>query len=1108
MSFTDSHNSSISEITVPSKTPSNATTSTTGSLSLRSSSATASDMSSIDLENPKNRTPIKVRTERLKSLVNDDTTLLFEPECIKKHINWSKIKPGHNQIDNITTPNPEMLLDDLPAFSPKLYTLIKKIEALDSTDLKTEGTLYKHMIFTDMKSNSYGVKMLASVLAAKGMRLGFTANKNPDYDINDDEEGKTKKKQNKFNKIHMLNDDELRKTKNNNFYIMSSVNIFDQPLSVYTKKEMLSRFNSRPDNIHGENTRFILMDSGFKEGIDLFDIKYIHIFEPQTTYADQKQVIGRGTRTCGQKGIRFHPSKGWPLHVQIYDMTIPKEIQKYMGGEENLFSLYLKSLNLDLKLFNFVKELEDATITGSVDHYLNENIHSFKITGGAKKKTPSIPYIDTEDLNPTLGLAIAEKLLTERLRLEPKPEMSHDQMKLYIKNNFEKYKWKKAKMENLCEENNVENGKLLTYTPTQQFIKDYFTPQANTKGVLLWHSTGSGKTCSAIATASNEFEKQGYTILWVTRTTLKSDVWKNMFDMVCHEVLRSKISDEGLVIPSQQPKRMKLLSNSWRIRPMSYKQFSNLVSKKNNNYDRLVKINGEHDPLRKTLIVVDEAHKLYGGEDLSSIERPDMSAFHKSLMHSYAVSGQDSVRLLLMTATPITTNPMEIVKLINLCKPVDKQMPTHFDDFTKRFLNNETIKFTPNGLKLYHDDIAGVVSYLNREKDARQFAQPIIHHIKTPLIHNMNDVYEFDRRIARNNITEQIIPIQKQVDEITEALKGELSDLDPNKFQELMDVCNDNPYVFDDVVISDKFEKKCKNITRKNMRNVVERTKKYIKNVRLVIKELRENIKELNKNKNTKLDYIKNLEKQDPSRWEQFKNSAYYNIRYKCGKTIKSNLSFDEMIKSHMDIIPYTEAIDECNEKITELKDTLKIKLDVYKTRVNELKYMIKHGNLNDIEKTVVRSAIKEKQKLTRKSVAKTRRETKKAIGIVDKDIHKIIKSKKNTIKNIKRKIKEDIKAEKNEQKHFDKKAKAMKKILRKAGDYKDEIKNNILKQFVINEKSLLQENLIELRNELDKELQTKMEKIEIKNLNAAEKTRKQQEKELKKTNKTKKNNA
>ena len=1129
-----SSNSSSDDIMVSSNSSSDDTT--IHSPSLKSDSSTPSVMSSIDLENPKNRTPMKERINKLQHLINDEVSLFFDSECLKKRINWSKVKPGHNQIDNINTPDPEMLLSDLPTYSPKLYTLIKKIEALDKADLKRDGMLYKHMIFTDMKSNLHGIKMLASVFAAKGMHLGFNATLNPDYNREDEDEDeekaedKKKTKAKKFEKIYMIGDDKLRNTKSNNFYIMSSVNIFDQPLSVQVKKDMLTRFNSRPDNVHGENIRFMLMDSGFKEGIDLYDLKYIHIFEPQATPADQKQVIGRGTRTCGQKGLRFHPSNGWSLHVQIYDMSIPKELQGYMGGEENLFNLYLKSLNLDLRLFNFVNDLEDATIMGSVDHDLNKNIHSFKISGGAKKKALSLPNIGTDDMNPELGFAMAERLLSERLRLEPVKSMSHDQMKTYINTKFSKHKWDKAKMENLCEEKSGGSGNMLTYTPTQGFIREYFTPQAPVKGMLLWHSTGSGKTCSAIATASNEFEKQGYTILWVTRTTLKNDIWKNMFDMVCHDVLRSKISDEGLIMPSLQPKRMKLLSNSWRIRPMSYKQFSNLVSKKNANYDKLVKINGLHDPLKKTLIIVDEAHKLYGGGDLSSIERPDMAAFHRSLMHSYAVSGQDSVRLLLMTATPVTTSPMDMMHIVNLCKPIEHQLPTHFDDFTKRYLNPDTIKFSPTGLQKYLDDISGIISYLNREKDARQFAQPVIHHIKTPIV-KMNDVYEYDKRIIRHGVLESTAPIKKKIDDFVQSLKGELSDLDPNKFHALKSKFK--PYVTDDKSISDKFEKKRNNITKKHMRNIVARSTQYVKKVRSVIKDLRDNIKRLNANKKTKLDYIKEMEAQDPQLWAQFKNSSYYNIRYKCGKTVKSNIPFDEMIKSHVDIIPYMEAIKECDEKIHELEEALKIKVTAYKTRIDELKTMIKDGQLNDIEKSVVRSAIKDRQKLTRKIVARVRRETKKSIVSVDKDKADLIKRKKKTIKNIKKKINADIKVEMVEQKRFDKESKAMKKILRKTGEYKDEINNNVLKEFIINEKILMKDSIINLRAEFDEVVEDKIKKkqmkedkitikllkqqekelkrlaqIELKEQKAAEKTRKQREKELKKMNKTKKNGA
>lgn len=78
---------------------------------------------------------------------------------------------------------------------------------------------------------------------------------------------------------------------------------------------MLAEYNSRPENVYGQSMRFIVFDSGFKEGIDLFDVKYVHIYEPSMTLADLKQTVGRATRTCGQKGLRFQPGIGWPLYV-------------------------------------------------------------------------------------------------------------------------------------------------------------------------------------------------------------------------------------------------------------------------------------------------------------------------------------------------------------------------------------------------------------------------------------------------------------------------------------------------------------------------------------------------------------------------------------------------------------------------------------------------------------------------------------------------------------------------------------------------------------------------------------------------------------------------
>ena len=262
-----------------------------------------------------------------------------------------------------------------------------------------------------------------------------------------------------------------------------------------------------------------------------------------------------------------------------------------------------------------------------------------------------------------------------------------------------------------------------------------FTLDGNNR-LLMGDFTVTHNTCTAIATASSSFEKEGYTVLWVTRTTLKSDIWKNMFEQVCSADIKDKITSGKLPnMPVEQAARMRLLSKSWNVRPMSYKQFSNLVSGKNAFYEQLVKINGKDDPLRKTFLIIDEAHKLYGGTDLSAVERPDMKKLHKSIMNSYVTSGKDSVKLLLMTATPMTNDPMELIKLINLLRLPHEQLPEKFSDFKDQYLD-EFGKFTKKGMRDYLDDIAGLVSYLSRETDARQFAQPTIIPVNVPISRN------------------------------------------------------------------------------------------------------------------------------------------------------------------------------------------------------------------------------------------------------------------------------------------------------------------------------------------------------------------------------------
>lgn len=612
---------------------------------------------------------------------NDDEENVSQGECIRKRSNFSIIKSFH-MIDKKDF-NPEILKHYIDNnASPKLSLLLKYIKQLDEKDMKTSGKLYKHLIFTDINTSTYGAKILASALAINGMNMVFHP-------------------QGKGFSLH--NDEKLMETTGNNFAVLLSKSFYDRSMNNKIRKAILEKFNSRPDNVHGDLIRFIILDQGFKEGIDLFDVKYVHLFEPLTVKADEKQAIGRATRFCGQKGLEFHPRFGWPLYVYIYDVDIPENIRKSYSDANSLFDLYLKYSNIDMRKIIFASELEKATIEASVDHDLTRTIHSFSI----------------EDPSPILKGGSGS--------LAPNKIMNMINTRKYITKYFMRMRYPPIQLENNCKGGGGAYGNIVNFTPTQDFIRNYFQPDSAYKGILLHHSVGTGKTCTAIATATTSFDNEGYTILWVTRHTLKSDIWKNMFGQVCNVDLQKKIG-EGLQLTNKMNSNMKHVSKNW-MEPISYKQFSNMLLKKNKIYNEIIARNGSDDPLHKTLLIIDEAHKLYSPTAAKS-ERPNIEILEKMIQNSYDKSRKDSVRVLLMTATPFTEDGMEMIQLLNLLKQGDK-LPRTFEAFSKAFLDNNG-KFTNQGLRHFQDKISGYISYLNRSQDARNFSHPVIKNVFAP----------------------------------------------------------------------------------------------------------------------------------------------------------------------------------------------------------------------------------------------------------------------------------------------------------------------------------------------------------------------------------------
>lgn len=854
--------------------------------------------------------------------------------CMRKTANFSKILNYH-KFDK-TLYDPKKLNEELVEASPKMVQLLNNIRELDSQDVKYHGKKFKHFIFSDVKEGGYGAKIIASALQANGYNNIL----------------KSKKVSSQINaKLYL----DLEKSNYQNFALLSSNSVYGTTFNEKIKKETLKMYNERPANIHGKNVRLIILDSGFKEGIDLFDVKYVHIFEPSITIADLKQTVGRATRTCGQKGLEFQKNIGWPLYVYNYYLTIPEITSGSMYVNRSLMENNFESYNKDedVLLFKNVEKYNDSTMNYSefdsamiqlskqlyelapllaVDYYLTKNIHKandlnrefmekdFYLMGGAneeiaggalaggarsgepnfkkqsdnskffkidnikcmgkcgKKSTNDIPVsidfmkyvyrkydhpkqllinakanvrqflcnymkdldnkfckhvnlewsqryiripyiiekhnnlvdikkdllalelvINNEDDStnikyPMILYKTSSHKIIPRAKTKSKSrsrsissnksskkhrnynftKMSFIKMRDYIISNYnsKEFVWDPIDVVNKCVDApkaNASSANAITLNPTQTFIADYFTPASPYKGILLWHSVGTGKTCTGVATASSSFEKEGYSILWVTRTTLKGDVWKNIFDQICHTIILDEIK-KGLIIPENINERKKLLSKSW-LEPMSYKQFSNLLAGKNKIYDILLERNGSADILKKTLIIIDEAHKLYGG-DLKASERPNMEIMEKLISNSYKLSGLDSCKLLIMTATPFTDSPLELFSLINLfIEHESSKITTNKEEFKKQFMTSENILST-NGVKLLANKLTGLISYLNREKDPTQFAQPIMINVPILMTHIENE--QVRDAVYLNTTTNNLA---KDVEEQIASLKDKIKNM-------------------------------------------------------------------------------------------------------------------------------------------------------------------------------------------------------------------------------------------------------------------------------------------------------------------------------------------
>ena len=228
----------------------------------------------------------------------------------------------------------------------------------------------------------------------------------------------------------------------------------------------------------------------------------------------------------------------------------------------------------------------------------------------------------------------------------------------------------------------------------QKFLSNYINPKTPYKSVLIFHNIGSGKTCTAVRIG--EEWKKYRKIIVVTPASLKGNF---------RNELRSKCAGNSYLTEAERRKLSQLHPSS-----DEYKDIIDLSDSRIDkiyriySYNKFVELAVEGNiSLNNSVLIVDEVQNMVSEEGL----------YYETLYNTiqYAPS---SLRIVLLSATPMFDKPIEIALTMNLLKlpielPIGKEFTKTFIKCYKKKDNNYYYK--AQNLDMFKDMIKGYVSY-------------------------------------------------------------------------------------------------------------------------------------------------------------------------------------------------------------------------------------------------------------------------------------------------------------------------------------------------------------------------------------------------------------
>jgi superfamily II DNA or RNA helicase len=240
-------------------------------------------------------------------------------------------------------------------------------------------------------------------------------------------------------------------------------------------------------------------------------------------------------------------------------------------------------------------------------------------------------------------------------------------------------------------------------------LKGFAEKSSTNRGVLVWHSVGSGKTCTGTA-AMDAFWETDKNIVFVSSIEALASNPPEAF-MECAIKLfprfkqnKDKSYDEQLAIVKKQFEER-------GVRFFTFAQLAHFIlvanplkmkSKEQEEYHR--------NFLKNAVLIIDEVHNIFKPLPHQKTEHEALKRFLQDYSNKYA----SNLNIVILTATP-GENPTEIVELINMVR--DKKAPK----IPIPDINN------PQQLKTFAKSIRGLISYFDISSDITKYPRVIKH---------------------------------------------------------------------------------------------------------------------------------------------------------------------------------------------------------------------------------------------------------------------------------------------------------------------------------------------------------------------------------------------